>query len=338
MPYTVIESQLKNPVLMQARRLARGICQQNGSLLEEGNDFRPYKEYFEIICSDQGYPFIHDIIFSTLENQSDLPESRYYKGLYSALLKENITFDTLKHLLSDNAEQTSIESLEPPLSDSTEKTSIENNEHLLSDNAEQTSIESLEPPLSDSTEKTSIENNEHLLSYKAEKTSMALPFFRALDPTSKKSGITYCLAYGSVHQNTEMLDVTVGESIADAFNHNLDFLFGLNATYNIIVGTHYDLYVTGQGKKGMLDYLILPLVARKLIADSYLDERKNSVLVNILAWTVATPIECARFTAAFALTLLLAPIVALVHLVKACMPKEAMYELDMNAAAHTPSF
>ncbi len=164
---------------------------------------------------------------------------------------------------------------------------------------------------------------------------MALPFFSALDPTSKKSGITYCLAGNRPCQGKEMLDFTVGECIADAFNSDLDFLSGLNATYNILVGRHYDLYLKGAltskgGTKGALDYLILPLVARKLISDSYLSERRNSRLANVLAWTVAVPLELVRFAAAFALTLLLVPVIALVHIVKARLPKQ---ELDTNAPA-----
>ena len=131
-----------------------------------------------------------------------------------------------------------------------------------------------------------------------------------------------------------MLDLTVGECIADAFKRDLDFLSGLNATYNILVGRHYELFLEGRednkgGKKGALDYLILPLVARKLISDSRLNERRTSGLANglanMVAWSVAVPLELARFTAAFALTLLLAPVVALVHLVKACMPKQEPY-------------
>jgi len=156
---------------------------------------------------------------------------------------------------------------------------------------------------------------------------MALSFFRALDPTSENSGITYCLAAGSRCQGKEMLDYTVGESIANVFNRDLDFISGLHATYHMLVGTHYDIHLNGRndnkgGAKGALDYLILPLVARKLLADSYLPERVGRDLLNALAWTVAIPLELARFTAAFALTLLLVPVVAIVHLIKACLPKQ----------------
>lgn len=156
---------------------------------------------------------------------------------------------------------------------------------------------------------------------------MALPFFRALNPASKHSGITYSLAKTQdMCQGNEMIDATVSKRIGEAFNKNLNYFSGLNAMYHIIVGNHYDLELTGRydcngGAKGVLDYLIFPLFARKLIADSFLNERKNSVFFNALAFTVAIPLEIVRFSAAIALTLLLAPIVALIHIIKACLPK-----------------
>lgn len=155
---------------------------------------------------------------------------------------------------------------------------------------------------------------------------MSLSFFRALNPSSNNSGIVYSLAGNSPCQGKEMIDRTVSENIRAAFNKDLDFLSGLGATYNILVGQHYDLYLEGRlsakgGSKGALDYFMFPLIARKLIADTYLEERKDRVLSNALAWAVAVPLELARFSAAVALTLLLAPVVAIVHLVKACLPK-----------------
>lgn len=155
---------------------------------------------------------------------------------------------------------------------------------------------------------------------------MALSFFRALNPTSKDSGIVYCLAGNNPCQGKEMIDSTVSENIRAAFNSDLDYFSGLSTTYNILVGNHYDLYLTGRvdskgGSKGALDYLIFPLVARKLISDTYLNERREHGFSNALAWAVAIPLEITRFSAAIALTLLLAPIVALVHLIKVCLPK-----------------
>lgn len=157
---------------------------------------------------------------------------------------------------------------------------------------------------------------------------MPSSFFRALDPTSKNSGIIYSLAGSHPCQGTEMIDQTVIENIRHALNSDLGYFSALNATYNIIVGQHFDLYLQGKknskgGAKGVLDFLIFPLIARKLIADTYLDERSESGFANLLAWTVAIPLELARFSAAITLTLLLAPVVAIVCLIKLCLESNA---------------
>lgn len=152
---------------------------------------------------------------------------------------------------------------------------------------------------------------------------MSSSFFHALNPVKKNSGITYCLL--KPHhplQGKEMLDATVGSSIHTAFKSDLNFLSGLNATFNILVGEHFDLSGKGSSAKGVLDFLILPLLARKLIADTCLPERQGITFINALAFAIAAPIEIARFGAGIALTLLLSPIVALVHLIKACLPKQ----------------
>ena len=155
----------------------------------------------------------------------------------------------------------------------------------------------------------------------------SLSFFRALNPASNNSGIVYRLAGNSPCQGKEMLDSTVGDNISRAFKSDLDYLSGLCTTFNILVGTHFDIYLKGRhnnqgGAKGVLDFLILPLLTRKLIADTFLDEQKENTFTNVLAWAIAVPIEIARFGAGLFLTLLLSPIVALVHLIKACLPTQ----------------
>ncbi len=179
---------------------------------------------------------------------------------------------------------------------------------------------------------------------------MSPSFFQALNPLSTQSGIKYSL--GKIYyvapqrggfispdakewqfvskqfpcQGQEMIDATLSESIRAAIHDDLNFIEGIITTFNILVGDHYDINLKGWndnkgGAKGVFDFLILPLLARKLIADTFLAERTN-ILVNAIAWTIALPIEIARFGAGIALTLLLAPVVAVVHLIKACMPNQ----------------
>ena len=154
-------------------------------------------------------------------------------------------------------------------------------------------------------------------------TPKKFPFFRALNPASCNSGVTYRFGGDAPCQGKEMIDSLVSENIYKAWNSNLDFESALFTTYDILMGDHYDLYFHGQndcrgGAKGALDYFIFPLVARKLIADFYFETNITLSVSNVLAWSIAVPLEVARFSAAVGLTLLLAPIIALVHLLKGC--------------------
>ena len=157
-------------------------------------------------------------------------------------------------------------------------------------------------------------------------TRIQLPFSRALRPTSWRSNIACSwVAKDKAWQDTNISDRLVTEGIEEAFDENLDFLLGLEATFDILVGCHYpEDTLTGlicdTGSKGVLDFLIFPLLARKLITDTRLNERDESYFINALAWTAAIPLEIMRLTAGIALTLLLAPIVAIVTLIRACLP------------------
>lgn len=187
---------------------------------------------------------------------------------------------------------------------------------------------------------------------------MSLPFFKALNPTSTESGINYTLAKLTYFeplrrrfapdgmfdhmdvkdercyktrvypcQHKEMIDITLSEAIKKAIHTDLNIIEGIIATFHIIVGSHYDMQLVGRndckgGAKGILDFLILPLLARKLFADTFEPDQTNT-LFNILAWTIALPIEVARLSAGLALTALLVPVIALVHAIKALMPEPA---------------
>lgn len=147
-------------------------------------------------------------------------------------------------------------------------------------------------------------------------------FFRAINPASRYSGIQYSLATGRNCNGKEMLDEYVSHNLIKALTDDLNFFEGIAATYEILVGTHYDIPIKGRddckgGAKGLLDYIIWPLVARKLIADSYLDERKSADIKNTVAFSIGIPLEVARFSTGFLLTGMLVPVVAMVHLLKA---------------------
>ncbi len=95
----------------------------------------------------------------------------------------------------------------------------------------------------------------------------------------------------------------------------------LGHTYEIIVGCHYDVYLRGYlnghgGSKGFLDYLVLPLLARKLVGDYFLPENRNSTAINILRLAIALPLEFARIATGIALTIALTPVVVFAHIIK----------------------
>ncbi|WP_157010244.1 hypothetical protein [Legionella fallonii] len=148
----------------------------------------------------------------------------------------------------------------------------------------------------------------------------------------------------------EMPDLLSHEIIELKWSEDLSWYETIDATYLCIVGDHYDhpsvapqknifeqvmtaffrpylipvmigsevyaVYNRKTGIKGILDYLIFPLLARKLIADTWSEERKNTPIINALAWAVAIPLEVARHSIALALTIAVSPLVILVHLLR----------------------
>ena len=150
---------------------------------------------------------------------------------------------------------------------------------------------------------------------------MALSFFRAFNPVSENSGITYCLAGNHPCQDHEMLDVSVTQGIYNAFRNDYYLISALRSTYATIVGCHYDIYLRGRitargGSKGVLDFLIFPLIARKLIADAFLPENRNNGFSKLLAAVVGLPFEIIRLLIGIILTIVLSPFVLLIHAIK----------------------
>lgn len=174
-------------------------------------------------------------------------------------------------------------------------------------------------------------------------------FFHALNPLSKSSGISYRnKPLLHILMPEEMPDLLTHKIIELQWNKDLCWYETIDATYLCLVGDHYDhlssasqkslfeqimtvlfrpylipviigteiyaVYNRKTGLKGALDFLIFPLVARKLIADTWLEERKNTPLINGIAWAIAIPLEVLRHSLALALTLAIIPIVALIHI------------------------
>lgn len=178
-------------------------------------------------------------------------------------------------------------------------------------------------------------------------------FFTALNPCSSDAGLNIKVD----SQFVEGKDYTFIESCHiyhddllrnkyvfmrdSAFN---DYLWNTYRVFFLVSGWHHPLidhYIAKNavknsqtaepfGSKGLLDFLIFPLLARKLIADSYLLERSNARFINTLSWLIAIPLEIVRDVSAILLTILLAltlvPILTIFQQYAAPDPKDLVLD------------
>jgi hypothetical protein len=123
-------------------------------------------------------------------------------------------------------------------------------------------------------------------------------------------------------------DIPLSQFIQKSWDKNLNFVDSLNATYQAIVGNHKSFAVfetdfkkqnngTVETFKGALDFLILPLIARRLWNWSWLQMLNNNnsfslQLVISAARVCAQIISLARILIGIALTICLTPIVGLI--------------------------
>lgn len=97
--------------------------------------------------------------------------------------------------------------------------------------------------------------------------------------------------------------------------YRTSILTGISDTYDVIVGDHYDNELRGSGRKGLLDFLIFPLVGRWLMGIS--NNPNNNLALRIVTGIPAYLLEVPRFILGAALTIPAIPIVALVHAITA---------------------
>ncbi|PJD92954.1 MAG: hypothetical protein CK424_05150 [Legionella sp.] len=169
-------------------------------------------------------------------------------------------------------------------------------------------------------------------------------FFSALNPLSRRSGVTVRAVkypYKRMDLWQEIPDRTVDLVISFLWRSNLSVLNGIYETFTVFYGDHFDKQAKGIGQKGILDFTILPLLSRKLIADTYLERRKQAYFSNILAWVVALPIQTITFSLALACTLALFPVVVLVTVLRylyACFDRSSAQAIPVTlsySAFHT---
>lgn len=194
-----------------------------------------------------------------------------------------------------------------------------------------------------------------------------ITFFRALNPLSKHSGINSLHSSMLSFSSRELRDALAHETIKFQWEKDLFWYETIDATYACLIGEHYENTVTHpkkslfekiisvvikpqiifvfiaeelylstkkqQGSKGVLDFLIFPLLSRKLISDARSEERKNTPIINALALAIAIPLEVLRHSLALALTLSLAPLVFFIHSMRSVfnsMSNEMNDDTDVN--------
>ncbi|MFT4060214.1 MAG: hypothetical protein QM652_11775 [Legionella sp.] len=148
-------------------------------------------------------------------------------------------------------------------------------------------------------------------------------FFSALNPISAHSNITFRATkhpYSEDILRQNMPDLTLDLVIPFLWSRNLSILGGIYETFTVFYGDHFDKNFRGFGQKGVLDFTLLPLLSRKLIADTYLEERKDSHFLNFLAWAIALPIKAITFGVALAFTIAITPIVTGITLLRCLFP------------------
>ncbi len=161
-------------------------------------------------------------------------------------------------------------------------------------------------------------------------------FFTALNPTSKNAALEVKAKVLNVTTTVPINDFTFYESLQDKIDcfsklkrgFWVDYIVNTFHMMSLIGGAHHpvlDAHIVSRavarhtqstiaqeereseiGSKGLLDFLIFPLLARKLIVDTYLKAREDAYLLNTLSWIIALPLEIIRDVMVISLTALMA--------------------------------
>ncbi len=147
----------------------------------------------------------------------------------------------------------------------------------------------------------------------------------------KKSGIKYSLAHNSAFQGQEMIDFLnpLGRVIEHseypmARIYRKSLWTGIKDTYHVLMGNHYDLFLTGNGRKGVLDLLIFPVISRRLIGFAYSNE--HHISISVAAAIIGYALEVPRGLLGISLTFVLTPFVAIFHVGAYFLKKKELRE------------
>jgi hypothetical protein len=166
-----------------------------------------------------------------------------------------------------------------------------------------------------------------------------------LNPCSKQSGVQYAAdlddGQDGIHPlaGTGMVDLTLFESMQRVImatkyvekDESFTYWERMCATWHIIMGNHYDSANAGQTSKGVLDFLIFPLVARKLFCECESEKRGlKTPIQNGFSLAVAFPLEIIRVLIGLALlALLTVTVLPVVHALDCLVSCFAMDDDDI---------
>lgn len=149
-----------------------------------------------------------------------------------------------------------------------------------------------------------------------------------LNPFQTNTG---CFFFNKKEKNDILLSQFIQKSWDNNFN-NLSFINSISLTYQTLVGNHKSLAITHEDYlrqergevetfKGVLDFLIIPLVARRLWNWSFLQMANNNNSLSMelaisAARVFSQAVSLARILIGIALTITLTPVVGLICLLR----------------------
>ena len=154
------------------------------------------------------------------------------------------------------------------------------------------------------------------------------------------------------YNKQEKIDVSFNDIIQKNWSNDLSYFENICLTYEILVGNHQSFAISNSNFleqksgcvdtfKGVIDFLVLPLVARRLWNWSWLQmqEEDNSFSTEMAisaARTFASAITIARVLLGFLLTVLLIPVVGVMHLtnlfINSLAPCESVSKIELSTS------
>lgn len=156
--------------------------------------------------------------------------------------------------------------------------------------------------------------------------------FSSLNPCSKSSGLKI--------NGSEIEDKLVDACIQYAWNKKLNFCPAIVETFHIIIGNHYRSDTSSYYSKGLLDFLIFPLIARKInfeinnkfytdineLGQDYENNDSGRALIPVIL--VIIFLEVPRLVIGVALTILAIPFIAIAHCFRNCLQSSPISTCD----------